>query len=332
MEPAQAPSRLTRLRYNAQECREDEVPTDQLKAHEQGVVTWLDVEGLGDPQTLKALARTFRIHRLALEDVAYHQRPKVQTYDNHVVLVAQMVHEESWELEQVTFLLTSDGLVTFQEGLPGDSFEPVRRRLREDLGVIRERGPDYLLYALLDAMIDSYFPVMDALGDQLSELEEEVLSRPTDATLSSIRSLKRRIMTLRRALRPLQDTLGGLARFPTSFIEDRTRIYFHDCYDHTLQLLDALESHREHSTLLLDTYLSAMSNRLNEVMRSLTVVATIFMPLSFIAGLYGMNFNPERSPWNMPELNWWFGYPYVLSLMALVAVGMVSLARRKGWF
>ncbi len=294
-------------------------------------VTWIDIEGLRDAETFRKLSAILDIHQLALEDVAYHQRPKVQLYNDHLVLVLYVVQGPELKLEQVTFLLKGQLLLTFQEGLVTDIFEPIRHRLSENGGQLRQRAADYLLYALVDAVIDSYFPHIDRLAERLELLEEECLTHPTQQTLASLRGLKKQLMDLRRSLRPMQDVMSNLTRFSSSFIEESNRVYFHDCFDHCLQLLDQVESYREQSSLLLDSYLSSLSNRMNEVMKSLTLVATIFMPLSFIAGVYGMNFNSERSLWNMPELNWTYGYPFALGLMILVAALMLFLVKRKGW-
>jgi magnesium transporter len=207
----------------------------------------------------------------------------------------------------------------------------VRDRIRKGGNKIRNTGPDYLAYALLDAFIDNYFPFLEQLGERLETLEDEVILRPDTQTITQIHRIKRDLLTMRRAVWPLRDALTSLIRESTPLITDDTRIYLRDCYDHTIRLIDLLETYREIATGLTDIYLSSMSNRLNEVMKVLTIFTAIFIPISFIAGVYGMNFNPNSSPWNMPELNWKWGYPFALALMAAVAIVLLIYFRRKGW-
>jgi magnesium transporter len=232
--------------------------------------------------------------------------------------------------EQVALFLGDGVLVSIQEK-PGDCFAPVRERLRLSNGRIRGRGPDYMLYALVDAIIDHYFPVLEALADRLEILEEEVLARPRRELVGQIHLARRELLMLRRAVWPLREAVGRLLQEQTPRIEDDTRLFLRDCYDHVVQLLDMTETMREICSSLLETYMSSVSLRMNETMQVLTVIATIFIPLTFISGLYGMNFDHEISPWNMPELHWRWGYPAVLLLMGLVAVGLLIYFRRIGW-
>ena len=295
-------------------------------------VTWVNVDGLGDAAVIRKLGEIFGIHRLALEDIINsHQRAKVDQYDNHLFVVGRMVEmADHVETEQLSLFLGKSYVLTFQERV-GDAFDPVRERIRKAGGRVRNAGPDYLAYALIDAFIDNYFPVLEKYGERLESIEEDVLSRPEPVLVSRMHEVKRDLLTLRRAIWPLRETVNSLVREPSLFISDETRVYFRDCYDHTIQIIDLLENYRDVASGLMEVYLSSASNRLNEIMKILTMFTAFFIPLSLIAGIYGMNFNTARSPFNMPELNWYLGYPFVLGLMATVALGMVTFFRRKGW-
>jgi magnesium transporter len=296
-------------------------------------VTWVNVDGLGDVETIRKLGEIFGLHRLSLEDVVnVHQRAKVEQYEEYVFVVARMPAQgENMETEQFSLVLGEGFVLTFQERV-GDSFDLVRDRIRKNLGLIRKRPQDYLAYTLLDAVVDSYFPVLERYGERLESIEQEVVAEPDKATITRIYQIKRDMMALRRAVWPLRDAINGLIRDARQLVSDETRIYLRDCYDHTVQIIDMLETYRETASGLLDFYLSSLSNRMNEVMKVLTIIATIFIPLSFIAALYGMNFSSDTSPWNMPELRWYWGYPFALGLMAAVALGLLYFFRRKGWF
>jgi magnesium transporter len=234
------------------------------------------------------------------------------------------------QTEQVSLFLGERFVLTFQEK-PGDCLDCVRDRIRSGTGRIRQAGPDYLAYAVLDAVIDNFFPVLEGAGEYLEELEATVLSNPDEGTVSKIHGIKRQLLRLRRAVWPQREALNSMLREGTSLIAEDTKVYLRDSYDHTIQIIDLLENYREIASGLMDVYLSSVSNRMNEVMKVLTIFAAIFIPLTFIAGIYGMNFDPERSPWNMPELDWYLGYPFALGLMAAVGVGMLVYFRHKGW-
>jgi magnesium transporter len=295
-------------------------------------VTWVNVDGLGDVATLERLGELFGLHRLALEDVAnVHQRAKVEAYAEDLFVVARMVSlGDRLQHEQVSIFLGEGFVLTFQEH-EGDCFEPIRKRLRSGRGRIRSAGADYLMYALLDAIMDSYFPVLEHYGERLADLETEALTAPQNSTVIRIQDLKHDLLALRRTTWPHRDAVGHLLREDTPLVTDETRLFLRDVYDHCVQLMDLIENFREVGSGLIDLYLSSMSHRMNDVMKVLTIIATIFIPLSFIAGLYGMNFSPEASPWNMPELGWYWGYPFALGLMGLAALVMLIYFRRKGW-
>jgi magnesium transporter len=294
-------------------------------------VTWVNVTGLGDATVIEKIGEVFGLHRLALEDVVHvDQRPKVDEYEGHVFVVSRMPGQDRAGTEQVSLFAGKGFVLTFQER-EGDCFEGVRDRIRAGRKRLAESGPDYLTYALLDSLIDSYFPVVEKLGERLEQTEGDVVERPSATTVAEIQQVKSVLVSLRRAISPHRDVINGLLRGQSGFFEESVHIYLRDCNDHVLQIVDLVESYREICSDLVNLYLSSVSNRMNEVMKVLTVIATIFIPLSFIAGLYGMNFDPGVSPFNMPELSWYWGYPFALGLMLLVGIGFVVYLRFKKW-
>jgi magnesium transporter len=295
-------------------------------------LVWVNVEGLGDAEVIAAVGRRFGLHPLSLEDVLHtHQRPKVERYEDYLYLVAREARlNQSLETEQNSIFIGRNFVLTFQESRGGRD-ETVRERLRKGAGVLRSRGPDYLAYCLLDVIIDGYFPILETFGERLEALEGEVVANPQRTQVQAIHEARRNLLAIRRSIWPLREALGILQREPSDLVAPETRIYLRDCYDHTIQILDFVETYREVATGLMDVYLSSMSNRLNEIMKVLTIIATIFIPLSFIAGIYGMNFDTQVSPWNMPELKWRFGYPFALSIMAVLTLSLLWYFRRNGW-
>lgn len=300
-------------------------------------VSWVDVLGLGNQETWHQLARVFGLHPLALEDVVnVPQRPKVVDYGDQLLIIVQMVMPNKktagfW-MEQVSFVLGKHYLLTVQEEPEDDCFGPVRDRIRAGKGTIRKQGTDYLAYALLDAIIDGFFPVLEDYGERIDELEDEVVTNPTRQTLEKIYQVRRELLALRRAIWPLRDAINTLCRDSNDLITPAVRVYLRDCYDHTVQVMDVVETYRELSSGLMDVYLSSMGNKMNEIMKLLTVMSSIFIPLTFIAGVYGMNFDTETSPMNMPELKWYWGYPTCWAVMGAVAASLVFFFWRRGWF
>lgn len=295
-------------------------------------VLWVSVEGLGDVGVVEKIGAIFGLHRLALEDVLnVHQRPKVEQYGDYIFIVARSAAlNERVATEQLSIFLGKDFVLSFHER--GTAvYDVTRERIKTASGRISSAGSDYLAYALIDTLIDGYFPVLEDYGERLEGIEEDVVSRPSEGLIRRIHEAKRDLLNIRRSIWPLRDALSALEREPGQLVSDDTRVYLRDCYDHTIQIIDFVETYREIATGMMDVYLSSLSNRMNEIMKVLTIIATIFIPLSFIAGLYGMNFNPARSPWNMPELEWRWGYPFALLLMALTAGIMLFYFRRKGW-
>jgi magnesium transporter len=331
-EAGDAPVRITSFLYDAGRCEERDVPAAELPSlstPESGVL-WINVEGLSDPAAVRVIGERFGFHTLALEDVLnVPQRPKVEWYDEHLLVVLREIrHPEP--AEQVSFFLGDRVVVSFQER-PGDCFDPVRDRLRLGKGRIRSEGADFLLYALCDLVLDAFFPTLEKLGDEVEEMEEQVLVSPVPETFLAIRRMKRELLEVRHAVWPARDALNLLLIEENALIRPGTKVFFRDCYDHTIQLMDMVETFREMASGLVDEYMSAVSNRMNEIMKVLTVMATIFIPLTFIVGVYGMNFDTKASPYNMPELTWAYGYPALLLLMAAVAGGMLYYFRRKRW-
>ncbi|MEA5617180.1 magnesium/cobalt transporter CorA [Cronbergia sp. UHCC 0137] len=299
-------------------------------------ISWVDVQGLGNKDILHRLGQTFDLHALILEDVVnMGERPKVEDYEDQLVIIARMVvpnqNNHSFYSEQVSLVLGKHYLLTIQEEPEHDCFEGVRSRIDKGKGVIRRQGADYLAYALLDAIIDGFFPVLELYGERLEDLEEEVIVNPTQDTLYKIYQIRRELLQLRRAIWPQRDAINTLIRDESELISGEVRIYLRDCSDHTVQVMEMVETYRELASGLMDVYLSAVSNKMNEIMKLLTVVSSVFIPLTFVAGIYGMNFNTEKSPYNMPELNWYWGYPMCLGLMAVMATGMITLFWRRGW-
>ncbi len=331
-EASAGPVRIALFSYDGSRCEEravDPAEIPSLRVPDGGVL-WLDVTGLSDPAVVKALGDRFGFHPLALEDVLnIPQRPKVERFGEHLLVVLREIRHPE-EPEQVSLFLGDRFVVTFQER-PGDSFEPVRERLRKGAGRIRSQGADFLAYALCDAVLDAFFPTLERIGDEVEQLEERVIAAPVPETFREIRRVKQRLLQVRRAVWPARDAMNELLREESALVRPETKVVLRDCYDHTVQVMDMVETYREMTSGLVDEYMSSVSNRMNEIMKVLTIIATLFIPLTFIVGLYGMNFDHAASPYNMPELGWRYGYPSVLGLMAVVALGMLYYFRRKNW-
>lgn len=328
--PDQKPSRLSVFTYDAEAYSEehpDSVPALQQLPSSEGRVRWINLDGVHDTQAVARLGQQWDIHPLALEDIANSgQRPKMEAYGDQLFVVAQMLRldgPDSVVHEQVSFVLMPGVLLTFQEA-PGDVFETIRERIREDQGRVRHMGADYLLYALLDAIVDHYFVVLERLFAASEELEESVLNQPVPGTLSRIHELKSQAVFLRKLCWRTRDLVSSLRRRESDLFTDETGVYLRDLHDHSIQLVDTLEVFRESVSGLMEVYLSAASNRMNEVMKVLTMIATIFIPLTFIAGIYGMNLH-------MPETQYWITYPIVMVIMAALAGMMVWYFKRKRW-
>jgi magnesium transporter len=327
-DPHASPSRITLIAYGPETFEERKITSvDELAAWRQRCpVLWVNVDGLGNAETILALGRMFGLHPLALEDVVNtHQRSKCDDYGDTLFCVARMTQGPPLVSEQISFFIGPDFVLTFQEDLDGDSLEPVRQRLRHSRGRIRHLGTDYLLYELFDSVVEGYFPVLEHFGNRLDELDREDDLRETGRKLTEIHQLRSDLLFLRRVIWPHRDALGTLVRSGNPPIREETLIYLRDCYDHLTQLMDILELYRENCLDLREYLYSKLSNRTNEVMRMLTVISTLFLPMTFVAGVYGMNFQA------MPELNWRWGYPLSLAIMAAIAIGFLTFFYRRGW-
>ncbi len=339
-DPSQRQPEIQAFAYGPSDVIEKQVAS-VAEAHAlvgQRPVTWINVEGLGDARTIEQFGEQFGLHRLALEDtVNLHQRAKVETYGEVLFVVLRMVHcaEEHARCgtEQVSLFVGPNWLISFQEGRPGDSFNRVRNRLKDPTGKMRTLGSDYLAYALIDAVIDNYYPVLEVYAERLDELEEMVMEPVGRQVMDKLHEVKADLLTLRRAIWPLRDAMAFLAREDNARITENTRLYLRDCYDHVVQVVDLIETYRELTADLRDLYMSSLSNRINETMRILTIFSTFFIPLTFIVGIYGMNFDWEggAKPLNMPELHWRYGYPMVWVAMLASAAVMLVYFYRRGW-
>ncbi|WP_367185814.1 magnesium/cobalt transporter CorA [Thermoleptolyngbya sp. C42_A2020_037] len=312
-------------------------PEEAIPYLDADSVSWVDVKGLGSEDVLKRLGNIFNLHPLVLEDIVnVPQRPKVEEYGDQLLLITRMVtlkdSGRGFFTEQVSFILGKNYLLTVQEEPEYDSFGPVRERIRLGKGTIRSRGADYLAYCLLDSIVDGFFPVLETYGEELEELEDEVVAKPVRTTLEKIHTIKRELLNLRRSIWPMRDAISALIRDGEDLLQDEARMYLRDCYDHAVQVLDMVETYREVASSLMDVYVSSVGNRMNELMKQLTLISSIFIPLTFIAGVYGMNFNPDASPWNMPELNWYWGYPLCWAVMLLTSAGLLFYFWKRGWF
>jgi magnesium transporter len=294
-------------------------------------VMWVDIVGMDDADLFEKVGQLFGIHRLALEDVVtIPQRSKVEHYSDHLFVVAQSPRKEKKHtFEQVSFFLGKDFLISWRVSSSA-CFEPVRHRMKFTGRAMRELGADYLLYSLLDTMIDSYFPTLDKIGELVDRLDGELERGLSKGMISRLHGLRHDVRLMRRIVWPLREALGELGTRHEWIIGKETSVYLRDCHDHTVQILDTLDNHRDACSDLRDYYASEVNNRMNEIMKVLTIISTIFIPLSFVAGVYGMNFNSEH-PWNMPELNWRFGYVGIMLIMFVIAISQLLYFRWKGW-
>jgi magnesium transporter len=293
-------------------------------------VTWINVDRIDRVEIIEKLGECYGFHPLVLEDIVNtHQRPKLEDYGEYLYIVLKgLQYKEGTqriETEQLSLILGKNYLFSFEEGKETEFFAPIRERIRAGKGRLRKEGPDALAYTLLDVVVDHYFDVMEALGDRVELLEGALVEHPEPKTLREIQVLKREMIALRKAVWPLREVIGRMERGESPMVREGTKIYLRDVYDHTIQVMDAVDTFRDMLSGMLDIYLSSVSNRLNAVMKVLTIIATLFMPLTFIAGLYGMNFK------YMPELEWHWGYPAVLSGMGLIVIGMLIYFRKKRW-
>jgi len=323
--------KITIIDYDPKNYQEKEVDKIEecFSFKDKPTVTWINIDGLQEVEIIEKIGAYFGIHPLVLEDIVHTgQRPKGEDLGDYLFIVLKMIYHDENEDEimgeQVSLILGQNYVISFQER-EGDIFNPIRNRIRNGKGRIRKAGADYLAYALLDAIVDQYFLVLERFGEKIESLEEELVTYPTPETVQLIHKLKRDLIFLRKSVWPLREVISGLERGESPLIVEPTGIYLRDVYDHTIQVIDTIETFRDMVSGMLDIYLSSVSNRMNEVMKVLTIIATIFIPLTFIAGIYGMNFK------FMPELEWHWGYPTALIIMLVVVGFMVMYFRRKRW-
>lgn len=323
---------VTRIDYSEQvfEERTLDLQRDLGAFRQTDATTWINADGVHDPAMLERLGESFGLHTLVLEDIlSVVQRPKAEDHGEYLFLVLKMLtyddKADKVAPEQVSIVVGRGIVLSFQEGLPGDAFAAIRERLRVGRGALRKRGADYLAYSLLDAVVDGYFLVLDRFGDRIDALEDELIERPGRTTIERLYELKRELLLLHRSVWPVREVVASLMRHDSPLVEEATVPYLRDVYDHTVQAIDTIEIYREMLSEMIGIYLSSASNRLNSIMKVLTVIATIFMPLTFIAGVYGMNFR------RMPELEWTYGYPLVLLVMAGIGIAMFVYFKQKEW-
>jgi magnesium transporter len=322
---------ITIIDYDKLGSKEKEVKTieEALPFKDKPTTTWINLDGVHQLADIEKLGIHFKIHPLVLEDIMNTgQRPKMEVFDDYIFIVLKMLHidesESETRTEQVSIILGPNFVISLQES-KGDVFDPIRERIRSDRGRIRKMGADYLAYALIDAIVDNYFIILEKLGEKIEDMEDELVSNPSPETLHDIHRLKREMIFLRKSVWPLRELISRLERWESPLINKSIYIYLRDLYDHTIQVIDSIETFRDMLSGMLDIYLSSVSNRMNEVMKVLTIIATIFIPLTLIAGIYGMNFR------YMPELELLWGYPMVYVVMLTIGVVMLIYFRRKKW-
>jgi magnesium transporter len=323
--------RIRIIDYDETQLEEKEAATVEecFPFKDKPTITWINIDGLHDLELIEKIGRQFGLHPLVLEDIVNTgQRPKLEDFEDHVFIVLKMLYydqkKNELEEEQISLIFSQNFVISFQERV-GDIFDPIRERIRQNKGRVRKAGADYLAYVLIDSIVDNYFVILEQLGEKIEDAEQELAVNPTLETLQTIRRFKKEMIFLRKSIWPLREVVNVLERGESSLIKESTLIYLRDVYDHTIQIMDTVESYRDMLSGMLDVYLSSISNRMNEVMKVLTIFAAIFIPLTFVAGIYGMNFG------FMPELGWHWGYFGVLLVMAIVAAVMLVYFKRKRW-
>jgi len=324
--------KVTIIDYNEADFQEKQVSgvDECFELRDKPTVTWINVDGLNSIDIVEKLGKCYQLHPLVLEDIlSIDQRPKIEIFESYVYVVLKMLSysekNNGLESEQISLIFGKNFLISFQEK-EGDVFDLIRDRLRNARGRIRKTGADYLSYALVDATIDNYFSILEKFGERITHIEEELVADPSPKTVQSINRLKRELIFLRKSIWPLREVISGLTRGETTLVKKETVVYLRDIYDNTIQVIDTIETSRDMVSGMLDIYLTSASFKMNEIMKILTVIATIFIPLTFITGIYGMNFN------NMPEISWQWGYLTILGLMFAMAVSMLAYFKKKNWF
>lgn len=324
--------RITIIDYDKAQFQEEEVENIEecFPFKDTPTVTWINIDGLHQIEIIEKMGRHFNLHSLVLEDIVNTgQRPKMEDFEDYIFIVLKMLYydkeDDETRAEQVSLILGSNFVISFQEQ-GGDVFNPIRERIKATNGRIRKMGADYLAYTLMDTIVDNYFVILERLGERIEDIEEDLVMNPTLETLQEIHRLKREMVFLRKSIWPLREVVSGLERGESALIKEKTFIYLRDVYDHTIRVIETVETFRDMVSAIFDIYISSISNKMNEVMKVLTIIATIFIPLTFLAGIYGMNFR------YMPELEWPWGYPVALIVMMAVGISMIVYFKRKKWF
>ncbi|MFL5764589.1 MAG: magnesium/cobalt transporter CorA [Bacteroidia bacterium] len=321
--------RITLIEYNEKEFTEREFydMEECIQCASSDKVTWINVDGIHDVSVIEKVGKHFKIHPLTLEDVVNtDQRPKFEEYDNYVVAIMKMIYYDTEvHAEQLSVVLMDGMVISFQEAQGGDAFDLIRNRIRAGKGRIRKMGADYLAYALIDAVVDCYFTILEKIGDKVEVLEEEVIAEPTKETMEQLHYMKREMIFVRKAVWPMRELINNMERSETELITPGTDIYLRDVHDHTIRVIDTVETYRDLLSGMMDIYLSSVSNKMNEVMKVLTIITTIFVPVTFIAGIYGMNFDV------MPELRWKYGYALTWGVMITIIASLLYYFRKKKW-
>lgn len=324
-------AKISIVDYSKAKFQEKEVKSvrECLPYKDKLTITWINIDGVHEMKVIEEIGKHFNLHPLILEDIVdTDQRPKIKDFVNYIFIILKMLYydknDNEMKVEQVSLILGKNYVISFQER-EGDVFNSIRERIRNNIGRIRKAGADYLIYALIDAIVDNYFLIIEKLGEKIENLEDKVISRPKPANLRVIHKLRRDLIFLRKSVWPLREVISFLEKGESPLVLESTNIYLRDIYGHTIQVMDTVETLRDIISGMLDIYLSSASNRMNEIMKMLTIIATIFIPLTFITGIYGMNFQ------NMPEIKWVWGYPVVVSIMVAIGIGMLIYFKRKKW-
>jgi magnesium transporter len=324
-------TQLEKIEYNSKEFKQEKCLSIEecLKFDYDNSVKWINIDGLHETNIIAEIGKSFNIHNLLLEDILdTNHRPKAEEFDDYLFFTLKMLAVDKKKKiitsEQVSIILGKDWVLTFQEK-PGDVFNALRTRIKDNKGVIRQKKADFLFYSIIDIIVDHYFYVIDFLNDNIEKLEEEVILNPSQKSLNKIQHYKRTLITIRKNIVPLREAVSSLQKFNIKHIEKNTYPYLRDVYEHLIHINDSIDSQRDMLSGIMDLYVSGVSNRMNEVMKVLTIIATIFIPLTFIAGIYGMNFD------NMPELHWKYGYFATLFIMVVIGVAMLFYFKKKKW-
>jgi magnesium transporter len=317
--------------YNEEHFQEKEVKSagECFPYKDKSTITWINIDGVHEIKVIEEIGKLFNLHSLILEDIVdTDQRPKIKDFRDYIFIILKMLYcdkkSNEMKVEQVSLILGKNYVISFQER-EGDVFDFIRDRIRNNIGRIRKLGADYLVYSLMDAIVDNYFTIIEKLDEEIENLEDKVISQPNPANVQAIHELKRDLIFLRKSVLPLREVISILERGESPLVLESTNLYLRDVYGHTIQVMDTVESLRDIISGILDIYLSSINTRMNEIMKVLTIIATIFIPLTFITGIYGMNFQ------YMPEIKWFWGYPLILSVMLIIGIVMVIFFKRKKW-